>query len=260
MVEKWKLALKEFLSNYENNEDVVGAVLCGSYATGNNNDNSDIDVYLVLKNSCNYQRRGNTECNSYLIEYFMNPVWKIKDYMIEEFDDNCLCTISMFAYGKVIYDTDGSVEILQRLALNYLDKNMDVITSKKQDSNNYHIWDYLDELKVCLDNDSDDFNMIYNSLLYDVYKAYSKYLSIPIYPMTKLYRILTDEDYRKKYHVYKLPEKEFLKLYLKCYEVDKFNIMYKNIKELIDYYFNRQGGFNIRTFSIENELRLEYGN
>ena len=55
MVEKWKLALKELLSNYENNEDVVGAVLCGSYATGNNNDNSDIDVYLVLKNSCNYQ-------------------------------------------------------------------------------------------------------------------------------------------------------------------------------------------------------------
>ena len=84
MVDKWKIALKEFLKDYEEDDDVIGAILCGSYASGNQNDNSDIDVYLVLKDSVSYRERGNTESNSYLIEYFMNPVRKIKEYMQKE--------------------------------------------------------------------------------------------------------------------------------------------------------------------------------
>ena len=90
MIEKWKLALREFLKKYEEDDDVIGAILCGSYATGNQNEYSDIDVYLVLKNDVNYQERGNVDSNSYLIEYFMSPVWKIKKYMAEEFNDNDL--------------------------------------------------------------------------------------------------------------------------------------------------------------------------
>ena len=32
MVEKWKLSLKKFLKDYEENEEVTGAILYGSYA------------------------------------------------------------------------------------------------------------------------------------------------------------------------------------------------------------------------------------
>ena len=102
MIDKWKLALKEFLKDYEEDDDVIGAVLCGSYASGNYNQNSDIDVYLVLKDTVNYQERGNVESNSYLIEYFMNPSWKIKKYMEDEIKQNKLSTIKMFGYGKII--------------------------------------------------------------------------------------------------------------------------------------------------------------
>ena len=57
MVEKWKLALREFLKKYEDNDDVTGAILCGSYATNTNNEYSDINVYLVLKSGCYYKRK-----------------------------------------------------------------------------------------------------------------------------------------------------------------------------------------------------------
>lgn len=254
MVEKWKLALKEFLKKYEEDDDVIGAVLCGSYASGNYNEKSDIDVYLVLKDTVNYQERGNIDSNSYLIEYFMNPVWKIKEYMEKEIKDNKLSTITMFGYGKIIYDVEDKVKELQDLALTYIDKSLNNITSKELDMNNYHLWDYLDELKLALDENRNDFNTIYYELLSDVYNAYSKYLSIPIYPKTKVYKILTDEEFRKKYHVFKLPEKDFIKLYLNCYEIDKPINMYKNISKLIDYYYEKQGGFNIRTFKQRNEL------
>lgn len=260
MIEKWKLALKEFLKKYEEDDDVIGALLCGSYASGNQTEDSDIDVYLVLKNECNYRERGNVDSNSYLMEYFMNPVWKIKEEMKEEFNENKLGTINMFAYGKIIYDLDGSVKELQDLALEYIDRPFKNIISSKLDSNNYHLWDLLDELKVSLKEERLDFNKIYYILLNDIYDVYAQYLGIQKLPKTKIYKILTDEEYRKKYHVFKLPEKEFIKLYLKCYDLDKIDKMYKNIEELINYYYKKQGGFNIRSFKqkIKIERSVDY--
>ncbi len=253
MKDKWKLALKEFLKKYEDDDSVVGAILFGSYATGNQNEYSDIDVYLVLKNDVNYQERGNVDSNSYLIEYFMSPVWKIKKYMEEEFNDNDLCTANMFAYGKIIYDLDGSVKELQDKALEYIDKPLNNIKSEKLSMNNYFLWNYLDELKLCLKENNPQFNLIYYNALKNVYEAYSEYLSIPKLPLTKIYKILTDESFRRKHHVFKLPEDEFIKLYTRCFEMDKPDRMYKNIEELINYYYKKQGGFNIRNFVLKEK-------
>lgn len=250
MIEKWKLALKEFLKEYENNDDVIGALLCGSYATGNNNDNSDIDVYLVLKDNVNYFKRGNTESNSFLVEYFMNTKDGIKDFMKSEFDNNKLSTISMFAYGKIIYDLEGKVKELQDLALDYIDRPFNPITTSTLDKNNYYLWDMLDEIEVSLKEQRYDFLKLYYNLLNNIYNIYAEYEAIPKLPDSKVYKILTDSEYRKKYHVFKLPDKEFIKLYLKCYEDNKPNIMYKNISKLINYYYEKQGGFNIRTFEL----------
>lgn len=254
LVEKWKLALKEFLKKYEEDDDVVGAILCGSYAVGNQNEYSDIDVCLILKDSVNYTERGNVDSNSYLIEYFMNPVWKYKEYMKENFNKNILTIANMLAYGKIIYDLDGSVKELQDLALECIDRPFNNIKADKLDMNNYHLWDHLDELKRCLKENDPNFNLIYYNLLGEVYDYYSEYLSIPKLPNTKIYKILTDEDFRRRYHIFKLPENEFIELYIKCFELQKPDIMYKNIEELINYYYKKQGGFNIRAFELRTEL------
>lgn len=255
MVEKWKLALKEFLKKYEDDDNVIGALLCGSYASGNYNENSDIDVYLVLKDGVTYFSRGNTESNSYLIEYFMNTKEGIEKFMQKEFNNYKHSTTNMFAYGKIIYDLDGTVKKLQDKALEYIDKPFKNITSDKLDINNYHVWDLMDELKVSLNEERLDFNKIYYILLNDMYDIYAEYLSLPKLPKTKVYKILTDDEYRKKYHIFNLPEKEFIKLYIKCYDIDKPSVMYKNISNLVNYYYEKQGGFNIRTFELKTELK-----
>lgn len=253
MVEKWKIALKEFLKEYEDDDDVVGALLCGSYANDTYNENSDIDVYLVLKDGTDYYMRGNAESNSYLIEYFMNTKDGIKEFMAKEFNSGKHSTTTMFAYGKIIYDLNGTVKELQDLALDYIDRPFKSITTRKLDENNYHVWNLLDELKVALKEERLDFYKIYYILLNDMYDIYAEYEGLSKLPKTKVYKILTDEEYRKKYHVFKLPEKEFIRLYLKCYEDNKPEIMYKNISNLINYYFEKQGGFNIRTFELKTE-------
>lgn len=254
MVEKWKLALKEFLKNYEDNDDVIGAILCGSYATGNNNEYSDIDVQLVLKDTCNYSSHGVTESNSYLIEYFINPVSKIKEYMEENYKRNKQTTQNMFGYGKIIYDLEDEVKKLQDLALEYIDKPFETITSKELDLYNYRIWDFFDELKALKKEENPSFNLIYYKLLDKVYEAYCKMQGLPVMPSTRVYKILTDEKFRKNYHVFNLPNEKFTALYLRCYKDSSVDTMYKNMNNLINYYYEIQGGFNIRSFSTEIKL------
>ena len=46
------------------------------------------------------------------------------------------------------------------------------------------------------------------------------------------YSYVIKEDFRRKYHIFKLPEEEFIKLYINCFELQKTDIMYKNMEEL----------------------------
>ena len=103
MIEKWKLSLKEFLKQYEENDKVVGAILCG-------------------------------------IEYIIRTSSKIEECMEKEFEEGWQTTANMLAYGKIIYDLDGSAKRIQNKALEYIDKRIDNITGYKLDINNYHLW------------------------------------------------------------------------------------------------------------------------
>ena len=254
MIDKWKLAIKEFLKEYEDDDMVVGALLCGSYATGNQNDNSDIDIQLILKDDATYQERGCLESNSYLIEYFMNPIHKVKSYFESNYEEGKNVMANMFAFGKIIYDVDGSVKMLQDLALEYVDKQINMITSDNLNMNNYHIWDNYSELKSSLEDNDLDFNSTYFELLKTIFESYYEFLQLPKIPSTKTYRILTDKKFRSRYHIYNIPEDKFVKLYLKCYEIDKPENMYRRITDLIDYYYDKIGGFNIRSFKRRKEL------
>ncbi len=254
MIEKWKLAVKEFLKDYEENDDVIGAMLCGSYANDNQNENSDIDICLILKDEVLSIKRGIKESNSYLIDYFIGYYETFKNYMDEEFELNDFSTINMLAFSKIIYDLTGETKKLQDLALSYIDREISPITSSKLAVNNYQIWKYQNELKTALSEESTNFNLIYYKLLDKILNYYYEYLELPKLPITKAYKILTNEDYKDKFHIFKVPEQEFIRIFALCYEINKPTIMYKNISLLISYYYEKVGGFNIKKFLIENKL------
>ena len=45
----WEEVLNKFLEEYKDKDYVIGAVLSGSYASGNYTSNSDIDIHIVTK-------------------------------------------------------------------------------------------------------------------------------------------------------------------------------------------------------------------
>lgn len=72
----WKLALDKFIAPYLNDEEVEAILLVGSYAVNNQNQYSDIDIYIILNDNAEYRERGNKKVDNYLIEYFINPIRK----------------------------------------------------------------------------------------------------------------------------------------------------------------------------------------
>lgn len=254
LVEKWKIALSEFLKSYEDDDDVVGALLCGSYASGNNNKESDIDVQLILKDDASYSERGNKIVNGYMIEYFMNPSWKIKEYFESNYEKDLQTAANMFGYGKIIYDNYGKVKELQEKALEYLDKDVKTIDDAKLLMNNYHMSHSLRNLKSLLDDKSPAFFEVYYVLLNSILNSYYEYVGLPKLPANKAYKILSDETYRKNYHIFKVPEDNFIKLYLDCYKENDADVMYKKISKLIEYCFIKCGNFKIDGFKLREDL------
>ena len=94
----------------------LGAILTGSYATGSNNDNSDIDVYIVTTDETQWRERGNKLVDGYLIEYFINPAHRILTYFEEETRMYAMSTIGMFVNGKILIDKNGIVEKISYIA------------------------------------------------------------------------------------------------------------------------------------------------
>ena len=113
----WKLALNKFVDKYKDNKDVEAILLVGSYAAGNENEYSDIDVYVILNDNANYQERGNLLIDNYLIEYFINPIHKVRHYMQEDKRGHGGAMTSMLLNGKVILDKNNIVPVLKQEAL-----------------------------------------------------------------------------------------------------------------------------------------------
>ena len=81
-----------------------------------------------------------------------------------------------------------------------------------------------------------------------IYDAYLEYLGLSKIPRNKRIKILTDEEYRKKYHVFKLPEKEFIKLYINCHEKTSRDAMYNNIKKIESNMYGSDFSSNFRIY------------
>ncbi len=113
----WKLALNEFIKPYMQDEDVEAILLVGSYAVGNQNEYSDIDVYVILNDDVDYRERGNKLVEGYLIEYFVNPIYKVREYLQEDKRGHGGAMANMLIHGQVLLDKHGIVDKLKQEAV-----------------------------------------------------------------------------------------------------------------------------------------------
>jgi DNA modification methylase len=109
-MEKWEIATEKFLKKWKNKKEVVGAVLCGSYITGNPSKHSDLDIQILLDKQIIWRERGNKYVDGFLIEYFANPLPQNLEYYQSDYQRRKKAHIHMFLTGKILFDKNGDVK------------------------------------------------------------------------------------------------------------------------------------------------------
>lgn len=245
-MKKWEKVLYRFLEEYKNEDYVIGTILGGSYATGNYTTNSDIDIHIITKN-VDWKERGNKIINGIMIEYFINPISELYNYMEDDhIRRKRMLTASMIGYGKIIFDKTGEITKLKEDALKYYDKDFLEPDKNEIMCNNYMCWDLMDELNDKLNN-NENIEMNYYMLLKELINAYFYKNNISTIPYTKLEKFFRNKIYREQYHLKNFVNEKIQKMVLDCF--DKKD--YKSIKILYDYVIE---DFEITDFLLRTEL------
>lgn len=251
-MQKWEKALNKFLEKYINQPWFEGALLCGSYASGNQNKFSDIDIAIVGKNDMGWQEKSNCYVDGFLMEYTINPVYKVQEYMKSGFDNHRFIDQNMYAYGVILHDKHGIMKKLRQQSVRDLKKKIKPFSKYSNDFRKYHLWDKYDELHS-LKSDGYHADLIYWLLIDGLIDAYYDFKCLPHVSHAKIEKILTNKAFAKRYHADQLPDKKFTKLLLDC-----FNAKQKDkipaVDKLYEYVMKSGGGFDIGQFRGKRKI------
>lgn len=248
-MKNWEKALYKFLEKYQDKPYFEGALLCGSYSTGNQNKFSDVDVHIVISDSQNWRERGNKIVDGILIEYFINPIKQIRNEFKGDLQRGRTSCSNMFSYGKILFDKKGCIRQLQKEACKFFKKPMPKYKVSDLAFDFYGIWDLMDELNS-LSKEKKSIGLIYNRLLENLMILYFKGKQIPKISLAKIEKILDNPNFAKRYHIQKLPDKKFSKLFLDALKTQNL----KNIQSLYDFVVKSLGGFDISKFKLRGKL------
>lgn len=236
--------------NYLDNQHCLGMFVYGSSLTGFNTKNSDIDLHVIYDDT-EPQRliRGTKMIDGTKIEYFEKPIRDI--YLSIEngyFNQDNAC-FPLIAKGSIVFDRNNKMKILQQYAINRFSKPMPPLSYEEAREQVSIINNRMEKLEKSAMNDDPYFDHLYHLVIERIRKFYHKVIGIPKIQTSKVYRIYTDEDYRKSMYKYN-PEQEFVDMYLNLITTnckDKFRKL-EMVKELYSY--------TTRNINLGNEYRI----
>ncbi len=251
-VQNWEVSLNKFISKWKSKKEVIGAIVCGSYITGNPTKHSDIDLHIILDSKATYRERGNEIVDRVLIEYFANPLTKHKDYDQEDFKKRRKVHAHMLCTGKILFDKTGELNQLVKSSRKYLHKKYPKQKKEEIEIAKYHLWDMQDNLEEVFESNSEDFSFVYHNNLTDLFETYSKFLQFDSFPAHKLRRCLENEKDKKKYHVTDFPDQKFAIHFVSLLKQTDKSKMITGFHELTDHILKKMGGFNIDGWKIRS--------
>jgi len=250
----WEKALYIFLEDWKKQDCVIGAMVCGSYVTGKPSPHSDIDVHIILSDDVDWRERGNVIVEGYLIEYFANPPKQIVEYFEEDYYDLRPHSMVQFLTGKIIFDDYGEIKRLKEVARTWFNKKHSELSNISIELMKYHLWDILDNLLDCYEQNREDFEFAYYNSLRVLFEEYSRYLRIEVVPFNQVFAYITDPHYKEKYLSNDFPDRFFSERFLQAISEKEKDKKMKLLKELIYYVLDKMGGFNIDGWKIRSSM------
>ena len=236
-MEKYEVAVEQFIEKrgYLSNPDVLGIVLYGSYTTGYQDAQSDIDMHIIMSNNVQDIYRNEEKCNGFKIEYFEKPLHDLYESANNDFlmQENAL--LAIIGQGVILFDRCGEVKKLQAYVLKKYSVPLPPLDKDDAKEAAVIIYNRIIQLQKIYDRKQIDFHYQYCLLVEKIRKFYSKKCGCPSIPVAKVLRIYTDEEYRKSVYKAKIPDAKFIELYLKALTCQSDKEKLDCIYELYDY-------------------------
>lgn len=239
-MEKYINAIYNFIDEmgYLTNPHVLGVFFYGSYLTGLNHKNSDIDLHVVFDNSNkNHLIRGVKYIEGLKIEYFEKPIIDLYESIENDFENRNVAWLSILGTSKIIFDKTGELKHLQECTINRFNEplpKLDTETAKEYVS---IINNRIEKLEKCLNDNSPNFIHLYHLTLEKIRKFYHSFNGLALVQTSKVYRVYTDKEYRESYSSYDIPEQEFVDMYLDAItDIDSsLEVKLEKVKNIFNY-------------------------
>ena len=232
--------IKKFIDKmgYLNNEHVLGCFFYGSYLTGYNTTNSDIDLHIIFDNSNpKHLIRGNDYIDGVRIEYFEKPINDLYLSVDNDFERQCNALLSIIGTSMIVFDKTGDLGELQDYALN---KFLNPLPPLEEDDAKEYVSilnNRMEKLENAANKNALEFDHLYHLTIEKIRKFYHRLNGMPEVQTSKVVRVYTDEAYRESFYKDNIPEEEFITMYLDAISdrsdnnQDKFN----KVKKLYEY-------------------------
>ena len=231
---------------YLENRHVIGILFYGSYQTGYNHPDSDIDLHVIFDNfDPKHLIRGIRCINGIRIEYFEKPIGDVRESIDDGFLNQNNAYLSIIGQSIIILDkSHGALEMLQEYATKKFDKPLPPISEDEIKEKILILDNRMRNLEIAANTDRADFDYLYYLTAHKLREFYHDAMGWPDIPTSKEYRIYSDEKYRKAMNKEAISVSEFIDMFLKVItdstsdKITKFNNigeLYKYIRDTLGY-------------------------
>ncbi len=234
------LIINQFIEKMEylQNEHVLGIYFYGSYLTGYNNKHSDIDLHVIFDNNdLKHLIRGSTYIEGIRIEYFEKPIGDIYLSIQNDYQNQNNALLSIIGTSKIIIDKKGFLKQLQDYTKEKFSKPLPLLD--QEDAREYVsiINNRMEKLRIAAEENSPYFIHLYHLTLEKIRKFYHRLNGLPEVQTSKVFRVYTDENYRKSFYKDKIPEDDFIQMYLRSitYMTNDKDLLLQNAESLFNY-------------------------
>ena len=164
-MEKYQIAVSNFIDemNYLKNEQVLGIIVYGSYTTGYNHKDSDIDMHIIMDDNNDKLYRGVINIDGFKIEYFEKPISDIYLSIENDFETNENTYLAIIGYGNILFDKNGEIKKLRDYILEKYNKPLPPLSGDDAKEMSFIIDNRITKLKSMQENNRPEF--IYNYYL-----------------------------------------------------------------------------------------------
>lgn len=211
------LIIQKFIANmkYLENEHFLGMFFYGSFLTGYNNKNSDIDLHVIFDDSdFKHLIRGTQYVDGIRIEYFEKPISDLYLSIDNDYQNQKNALFSIIGTSKIIFDKTGDLKKLQEYAFKTFSNPLPALEVEEAREYVSILNNRVEKLRKAFEDDGPYFFHLYHLTLEKIRKFYHRLNGMPEVQTSKVFRIYTDENYRKSFYKENIPELEFVSLYL----------------------------------------------